>query len=203
MKILLGVAALVAALSFPSNPQTDAATTTAPVANEWQVDGGHSSVVFKIKHAGASWFYGMFTNVTGKVVFDADKPEACSVTVEIDAESVQTRDEKRDQHLRGPDFFDSKQYPAIQFTSTGWKKSGSGFEVAGDLELRGVKKSVTANVTPTGTGEFYGKRAGFEATFVVKRSDFGMDYGVAKNVLGDEVHMTVAIEAVQAEAKKQ
>lgn len=201
MKILLGVAALVAAFSFPSNPQ--AVVAAAPVANEWQVDGGHSSVVFKIKHAGASWFYGMFTNVTGKVVFDAEKPESSSVAIEIDAESVQTRDDKRDQHLRGPDFFDCKQFPKITFASNGWKKSGSGFEVAGDLELRGVKKAVTATVTPTGTGEFYGKRAGFEATFVVKRSDFGMDYGVAKNVLGDEVHMTVAIEAVQAEAKKQ
>lgn len=201
MKILLGVAALVAAFSFPSNPQ--AGVASAPVTNEWQVDGGHSSVLFKVKHAGASWFYGMFSNVSGKVVFDAEKPEASSVAIEIDAESVQTRDEKRDQHLRGPDFFDCKQFPKITFASTAWKKSATGFEVAGDLELRGVKKAVTAMVTPTGTGEMFGKRAGFEATFVVKRSEFGMDYGVAKNAVGDEVHMTVAIEAVQAEAKKQ
>ena len=200
MKILLGVAALAAAFSFPSAPATDVVST--PAANEWQVDGGHSSVVFKVKHAGASWFYGVFTAVSGKIVFDEQKPEASSVSIEIDAESVQTRDEKRDQHLRGPDFFDCKQYPKITFASTSWKKSGSGFEVAGELELHGVKKPVAATVAPTGTGEFYGKRAGFEATFVVKRSDFGMDYGVAKNVLGDEVHMTVAIEAVQPQEKK-
>lgn len=200
MKILLAVAALAAAFSLPSAPATDVVTT--PAGNEWQVDGGHSSVVFKVKHAGASWFYGVFTAVAGKIVFDEQKLDASSVSIEIDAESVQTRDEKRDQHLRGPDFFDCKQYPKITFASTSWKKSGSGFEVAGELELHGVKKPVTATVTPTGTGEFYGKRAGFEATFVVKRSEFGMDYGVAKNVLGDDVHMTVAIEAVQPQEKK-
>ncbi len=201
MKTLLCVAALTAAFSLPSNSQTTVATSGA--ANEWQVDGVHSSVLFKIKHASAAWFYGMFANVTGTIVFDASKPEASSVAIEIGAESVQTRDEKRDQHLCGPDFLDSKQFPKITFTSSAWKPSGSDFEVVGELELRGVKKPVTAIVTPTGTGEFYGKRAGFEATFVIKRSDFGMDYGVAKKVLGDEVHMTVAIEAVQAEAKKQ
>jgi len=199
MKILLAVAAIAAAFSVPSNSSPVA---VASQSNAWQVDGGHSSVVFKVKHANASWFYGMFTNVAGTIVFDAAKPESSTVSIEIDAESVQTRDEKRDQHLRGPDFFDSKQFPKIAFASTSWKKKGDGFEVAGDLELHGVKKPITATVTPTGTGEFYGKRAGFEATFHVKRSDFGMDYGVAKNVLGDDVHMTVAIEAVQPEEKK-
>ena len=196
MKLLLAGAALAAAFCLPKSE-------TAPGRGEhdWTVDAVHSSVLFKIKHANASWFYGMFKGISGTITLDPAKPEQGSVRIEIDAGSVDTRDEKRDQHLRGPDFFDSKQFPSIVFESKSIQKAEKALKVQGELDLHGVQKSVEATVALTGTGEFYGKRQGFEATFVIKRSDFGMDYGLANSALGDEVHLTVAIEAVQPQEK--
>lgn len=172
------------------------AVVAAP-AGAWAVDGVHSSVMFKIKHAGAAWFYGTFSQIEGEMNVDADKPENSKVGFKVAAESVSTRNDDRDKHLRGPDFFNAKEHPSITFTSTKVSKKGDGFEVVGDLELCGKKKSVTATVTKTGEGEFRGKRVGFEATMTIKRTDFGMDYGVAKNVLSDEVVVTISAECVE------
>ncbi len=196
MKITLAAVALVAAFALPK-PEAVAVRGE----HDWTVDGVHSSVLFKVKHAGASWFYGMFKGIRGTITLDPAKPEQGSVRIEIDAGSVDTRDEKRDQHLRGPDFFDSKQFPSIVFESKSIQKAEKALKVEGELDLHGVQKRVEATVALTGTGEFYGKRQGFEATFVIKRSDFGMDYGLANSALGDEVHLTVAIEAVQPQEK--
>lgn len=191
MKILIIVAALSAAFSFPTDP-----LTTALPKDTWVVDTAHSSVVFKVKHAGSSWFYGMFKTVTGTIALDGSKPENSSFEVEIDPASVDTRNDDRDQHLRGPDFFDCKQFPTMRFQSSKVEMAGNDFKVTGTLSLHGVDKPLTVVVQPTGSGEMMGKKvAGFEATFVVKRSDFGIEYGLAQKALGDEVHMTIAVEA--------
>lgn len=198
MKLLLAVAALTAAFSLP----TGSTTTTLP-KDGWVVDGVHSSVVFKVQHGGASWFYGTFNTVAGTIAYDAAKPENCSFEIEIDPASVDTRNEQRDQHLRGPDFFDCKQYPSMTFKSKKVAKDGDAMKVEGTLTAHGVEKPVTAKVQMTGSGEMMGKKiAGFEATFTIKRSEFGIEYGLAQKALGDEVHLTIAVEANPAEAKK-
>ncbi len=185
----------LALLGLSMLPRSEAVAPAA--AGAWAVDPVHSSVVFKVKHAGAAWFYGAFKQVEGEVEVDATKLDAAKVNFKVVAESVDTRNDDRDKHLRGPDFFNAKEHPAITFKGTKVTKKGEGFEVAGDLEMCGKTKPVTAMVEKVGEGEFRGKRVGYEATLKIKRSDFGMDYGVAKNVLSDEVVVTISAECVE------
>lgn len=195
MKSLLALPFLFAALSLPTAP-------AAPVGDhDWQVDNGHSSVVFRVKHANVSNFYGVFKTISGSITLDPAAPEKGSVVLSIPVDSVDTRDGKRDDHLKGPDFFNSKENPNIEFHSTKIAKKGDALEVTGDLDLAGKKHPVTMTVTKTGEGDFYGPRVGFEAQFQIKRSDFGMNYGIAKNALGDTVDLMVGLELVKP-AKK-
>lgn len=167
-------------------------------AATYEVDGVHSSVVFKIKHAGATWFYGTFETVSGSLSLDEADPSKSKVEVEIDAASVDSNNVKRDGHLESPDFLSAKEFPSIEFQSTSVKKSGEGsFEVTGDLTFRGVTKSITVPVTHVGKGQMQGKQvAGYEASFSIERSDFGSTYGLDEGALGDEVFLTLSLEVV-------
>ena len=173
-----------------------APAAVAPIAADaFAVDPVHSGVVYSIKHMGAANFHGMFHSPTGTFAFDPAKPEAASLDVTIKLDALVSNDAKRDQHLKSADFFSAKEFPTITFKSTSAKASGDkSAEVSGDLTLRGVTKPVTARVTHTGTGEGRGgkKLAGVEATFTIKRSDFGMNYMVGP--LGDDVTLTVFLE---------
>ena len=196
-----------------STAPTRVTAPSPPPASAWTVDSNHSSVVFRVKHAGASWFYGMFNSISGSFSLEAESEADNKIDLLIDVGSIDTRDKKRDQHLMSPDFFDAKQYPDITFKSTAVKlvepagqegdqaAASPTYEVTGGLTLRGVTKSVTVLVHKTGEGEFYGKRVGYEVTFTIKRSDFGMDYGITQNMLGDEVVLLVAVEGVFDEGK--
>lgn len=198
MKILLALPVL----ALFAVPLPRAVLAPAPAGpHDWAVDPTHSSVVFKLKHANAAWFHGTFDVVNGQVTLDPAAPETGSVTLKIPVDSVDTNDKKRDEHLKNADFFNSKENPDITFVSTKIAKKGDVLEVTGDLAMAGKKKSVTLSVEKTGEGEFYGKRQGFLSTFTIKRSDFGMTYGVDKNVLGDEVTLTISLETVQAQTK--
>ena len=193
MKILLAVPFALALVCLPATPSGDAAGP-----NDWTVDGGHSSVTFRVKHMGASWFTGAFDSVAGTVTLDPSKPDAGSVKIAIPVESVDTNSAQRDGHLKNADFFNAKENPEITFTSTAVKAKGDDLEIAGELAMAGKSKTVTIPVEFTGTGEFYGKRAGFMTTFTIKRSEFGMTYGLDKNALGDEVTLQIALETIQA-----
>ena len=131
-------------------------------------------------------------------VSTSGKPEAGSVKLTIPVASIDSNDAKRDEHLKAPDFFNAKENPEITFTSSKIAKKGDAFEVTGKLAMAGKSKEITIPVEFTGTGEFYGKRAGFMTTFPIKRSDFGMTYGVGEKSLGDEVVLQIALETVQA-----
>lgn len=164
--------------------------------HDWKVDAVHSSVVFKVKHANASWFKGAFDKIDGAVTLDPSKPEAGSVQLTIPVDSVDTNDEKRDAHLEGPDFFNGKENPEITFRSSKIAKRGDQLEVTGTLAMAGHEKSITIPIEKVGEGEFHGKRVGYSTTFSVKRSDFGMTYGEEK-VLGDAVTLMIDLELVQ------
>ena len=203
MKTLLLLPAVLVAATLPfGSPATvpaELAATAGP--NDWAVDSGHSSVVFRVKHANAAWFHGTFDRLTGRVSLDPAAPEKGSVELTIPVDSIDTNDQKRDDHLRAPDFFNSKENPDITFTSTKIaKKGGAGelLDVTGELSMAGKTKTITIPVQATGEGELYGKRKGWMTEFTIRRSDFGMTYGVDKNALGDEVTLMIAIEGVQA-----
>lgn len=195
MKAILILPVLLSALALP---------TTAPVAvpageHDWTVDSAHSSVAFRIKHANTSWFMGAFDSIEGDVSLDPAKPEAGKVSLTIPVDSLHTNSKKRDDHLKSPDFFNSKENPKITFASTKIaKKSDTTFEVTGDLELAGKKQSIKIAVEKTGGGEFMGNQiTGWLAQFEIKRSDFGMTYGVAEKTLGDEVQLTISLEVTK------
>ncbi len=173
-----------------------AAVTAAP--STYKIDGGHSAVVFKVKHAGASWFYGTFEAISGSMTVDEAEPGNSSIEIEIEAGSVDSNSEQRDGHIESPDFLSAKEFPTITFKSTAIEDAGGGnLEVTGDLTFRGVTKPISAAVELIGKGEFRGERIGYEARFSFERSEFGSTYGIENNVLSDEVHMIVALEGVK------
>lgn len=173
-------------------------SSTGRSADSFKVDGGHSAVIFRVEHLGVSYTYGRFNAISGKFVFSDDKPEAAMVEIEVQSGSVDTGDAKRDQHLKGPDFFSAKQFPILSFKSRKVTLAGAGiYEVEGDLSVRGVVKPLKVTLARVGTGKdpWGGVRTGFETSFVVKRSEFGMTYMIPG--IGDDVRMTVSIEGIK------
>lgn len=173
-------------------------TQLADAADKYEIDTAHSMIIFRAKHAGVSYNYGRFNEFTGKLKIDEDVSKS-EVEFEVKAKSIDTGNEKRDQHLRSSDFFSAKQFPVITFKSSKVKaKEGEEdvLEVTGDLELHGVKKSITVDVEITGRGQ--GQKGesliGFESTFTIKRSEFGMTFMVGP--VSDDIRLTVSIEAV-------
>jgi len=195
LALLAPPAALLAVLALPA--AAPAAAPLSPAPESWAVDPVHSSLVFKVQHNGVSNFYGMFKEFSGRISLDAE-PSKCSVNFTVQAASVDSRNPKRDQHLNSPDFFSTKEFPTIEFKSSKVEKAGDGWSVTGQLTLHGVSKDVTVNVVQTGKvkGE-KGAKAGFESHFSVKRSDYGMDWGLDNGALGDEVDVTLSVECRQ------
>lgn len=173
-----------------------AAGVTYAAAETYAVDPVHSTVLFKIKHLGISYTYGRFNDVSGSFLLDED-PAKSMIAVSVKAASVDTHNAKRDAHLKGPDFFSVKEFPTITFKSTAIKKEGNAYTITGDLTLHGVTKSITVEATHVGSGKdpWGGYRTGFDMTFSIKRSDYGM-----KNLLeaaGDDVQLTVGVEGIR------
>lgn len=192
MKILFAVPFALALYCLPTN--RDAVIGE----HDWMVDGGHSSVTFRIKHMGASWFSGSFDAVSGTVTLDPKKPEAGSVKIAIPVDSVDSNNAQRDGHLKNADFFNAKENPDITFTSTAVKAKGDDLEVAGELAMAGKSKAITILAQKVGASEMKGKRVGYSSEFTVKRSDFGMTYGVEGGALGDEVMLRFDLALVPA-----
>jgi polyisoprenoid-binding protein YceI len=167
-------------------------------AQTYHIDPVHSSLLFRVKHMDTAYVYGMFTSMKGTVVVDEANPARSSINIEVDANSVYTHNEQRDNHLRSPDFFNTRQFPTITFKSTQVRRiNANTVQVRGDLTIRGVTRPITANVTLTGKGKNpQGKDIiGFETTFTIRRSEFGIRYGLPG--LGDEVQVTLSIEAAR------
>ncbi len=172
------------------------AVAEVPAAGALTVDSVHSFVVFKIRHLGASNTYGSFIGPSGTFEINAD-PAKSSLDVSVQADKLTTGNDKRDQHLRSPDFFSAKEFPTISFKATKFTAAGeNAFNVTGDLSLHGVTKPATAHLVVVGTGKGMKGESitGVEATMAIKRSDFGMTTFLKEGAVGDEVEITVALE---------
>jgi polyisoprenoid-binding protein YceI len=180
-------------------------------AQEWQIDASHSAAQFSVRHLMVSTVRGHFGKITGTVRYDPANPAAASIQTEVDVSTIDTRVEKRDAHLKGPDFFDVEKYPTMTFKSTTVEAAGDGaLRVLGDMTMRGVTKPVVFNVTEITppVKDRMGLRMGAMATAKINRSEFGMTWnrvieagGVS---VGDEVTITIdaeLIQRVQAAAK--
>lgn len=167
-------------------------------AQTYQVDPVHTSLVFRVKHMNTAFVYGMFRDIKGTVVVDEANPARSSINLEVDANSVFTANEQRDNHLRSPDFFNTRQFPTITFRSTNIRRVNENtVQVQGNLTMRGVTRPVTATVNLTGKGKNAQGRdiIGFETTFTIRRSEFGIRYGLPG--LGDEVRVMLSVEAIR------
>jgi polyisoprenoid-binding protein YceI len=201
-KILtVGTALTLTVVGLAATAQdTKPAATTAPAAaggaTVFGVDDVHSTALFRVMHAGAGQFWGRFNDISGTFTL-SDDPAKLAFMIDVAIDSVDSGNDKLDGHLKSPDFFNSKEFPKMSFKSTGAKKAGNGmFEVMGDLTMHGVTKPITAMVEITGQSSMMGQRGGAEATFTVKRSEFGMTYGVEKGVIGDMVKVVVGLEGI-------
>ena len=158
------------------------------------VDPVHSTSIFRAHHFGAGMFYGRFNDVTGTIDIVEGLPEF-AISVAID--SVDTNNEKLDGHLKSPDFFNSVEFPEMTFKSSSAKKIGDEkYEVVGEITLHGVTKPLTVVMAKTGqVTNRRGEMIGFETTFTLNRSEFGMTYGVESGALSDNIKVIVALEA--------
>lgn len=169
-------------------------------ADKFLLDPAHASILFGVSHLGFSKTFGRFNSVEGAFTIDADAPENSSVVVSIVAASLDTNHLKRDEHLRGADFFDVTKYPTLTYKSTSVKRTGDKTAlVTGDLTLHGVTKPVPLQVTLVNSGPNPMDKtktvAGFSARGTLKRTDFGMGY--AAPVLGDEVEIIIEVDAIK------
>lgn len=182
--------------------------TTAPAigtTRTYTIDPAHSEVGFSVKHLMISRVKGTFRNVSGRIVLDESNLANSVIEADIDATSIETRQEQRDTHLRSADFFDVATYPTITFRSRSVDAHGDGeFGVAGDLTIHGVTRPVVLDVEETGRGKdpWGGERIGYAATTKIDRSDFGLTWNQALEtgglVVGNEIKINLDIEAVLA-----
>ena len=174
-----------------------AAGKPAVAADEYTFDLVHSSVSFKARHLDISWIHGRFNEVEGKYSLDREDPAKCMFELSITADSIDTGNQGRDEHLRQPDYFDTKQFPTIDFKSTSVKAVKGGYEVTGDFTMHGKTKKITFALQGGKEIEFMEtKRTGFSTELKLKRSDFGFD---KKNIglIGDEAVIMIDFEGTR------
>ena len=189
---------LSSTLALASFALSGVAFAAAPPAGNYKIDPAHSVAFFEVGHAGGiSRFMGRFNDMTGDLVVDV--AEKSKITVEIKVDSVDTKHEGLDKHLKSPDFFNAVQFPTMSFVSTAVTLNAAGEgNVTGNLTLHGVTKPVTLKLKQIGAGlGMKGEqRVGYVATSSIKRSDFGMNYGIPKAAT-DELDLKINIEAAK------
>jgi polyisoprenoid-binding protein YceI len=169
----------------------------------WSLDMSHSEITFAVKHMMISTVRGKFNTFSGTIDFNEQDPALSTVDVSVDLASVDTRDEKRDGHLKSPDFFDVGNHPTMSFKSTSVQKiSDNQAKVTGDLTIRGVTKPLTLDITYNGQAKSpWGMTsAGFSATGKLNRKAFGLEWNVALEtggvLVGEEVSIAIEAEIV-------
>ena len=170
----------------------------------WAIDPSHSHVGFAIKHLMIATVRGQFTDVKGTVVVDESDPTTAKVDITIGIGSITTGDEKRDAHLRSPDFFEAERYPVMTFRGKRVEsRSGNAFRVVGDLTIRDVTREVPVDVELTGRAKdpWGNERAALEATTKINRGDYGLTWNAALEaggvLVGDEVKISIEAELVK------
>jgi len=169
----------------------------------YTIDSAHSSAGFSVRHMMVSNVRGQFSKVAGTIVYDEKNLDASKVDATIDVTTINTREEKRDAHLKSPDFFDVEKFNTMTFKSTSFYRENGKVMVKGDLTIHGVTKPVVLTVdgpSPEVKG-MGGYRVGASATTTINRKDFGLTWNRALEaggvVVGDEVQVTVDIEAAR------
>jgi polyisoprenoid-binding protein YceI len=172
----------------------------------WDIDKVHSSIHFSVRHLMVSKVRGEFHDWTGTLMLDTDDFTKSSVEVIIQAKSIDTREDKRDGHLRSADFLDADKFPTLTFKSGRVERKGDHLSVHGDLSVHGVTKPVTLDVETTEVVKdpWGGTRTGFSGKVVIDRKDFGLQWNAALEtggvLVGEKVEITLEVEAIRAAA---
>jgi polyisoprenoid-binding protein YceI len=182
---------------------TSTTTTQIPgyVVGTWDIDATHSTVGFSVRHMMVSKVRGYFRTFSGEIVTAAD-PAQSSVTATVDMDSIDTRQEQRDAHIKSADFFDVGNHTVMTFRSTGVRNHGEDWVVEGDLTIKGITKPVTLALELNGFGPdaYGGTRAGFSGRTDISRKEFGVDIDMPMDgggvVVGDKINIELEIEAV-------
>jgi polyisoprenoid-binding protein YceI len=206
MRILVLI--FICALALGVQPATKVVAQDAAVpANAWQIDPVHSSIVWRISHNnGAGIVYGRFDSFAGMIIADPADPASSRVQVTVDAASINSVVAKRDEDLRSEAYFNTASFPSISFVSTSVTSADgeeNAYEVTGDLTLLGVTRPLTVVVRQLAVAQDMKGNpvTGFETSFKIKRSDFGMATGIP--AIGDEVELMLAFECKAAAATAQ
>jgi len=187
-----------------STSTTTQTTTTTTGTSVWAIDASHSMVEFGVKHLMVSTTKGRFTDITGTVTVDENDVTKSKVDVTIKVDSLSTFDEKRDGHLKSPDFFDVENYPTITFKSTKIEpRSSDRIDVTGDITIHGVTRQLTlqAEFNGRGTSPWGSEVIAYSAETSISRKDFGMEWNAALEaggvVVGDKVKIAIEVEAIK------
>jgi polyisoprenoid-binding protein YceI len=175
------------------------------LASTWDIDPAHSTVEFSVRHMMVTTVKGQFQKVKGTVELDEKDPSKSTVEVSIETASIDTREAKRDAHLKSPDFFDAAKFPALTFKSTKIEKAGKGkFKITGDLTMHGITKAVVLAVEGPSASikDPYGRTVrGVMATGKLDRKDWGMTWNKALDsggfVVSDEVKLDINAELAE------
>ncbi len=180
------------------------ASVTSFAQGKWNLDRSHSSVKFNVQHLVISEVDGTFKIFDGSVNAPTADFNNATINFNVDVNSINTDEEKRDAHLKSDDFFNAEKYPKMTFTSTSFKKvSGNKYALEGNLTIRDVTKKVKFAVVYGGTVKdpWGNVKAGFKATGKINRKDFGLKWGAMTEaggaVVGDEVEMEIRVEFAQ------
>ena len=199
MRALLIASVAIAAAVTPAAAQKPPMTVpgradvAAVQAGNYKIDSGHTQLLWQVNHLGFSLFDGQFGGITGTLSLDPRQPGAAKLNVSIPMTGLTTTVTALTTHLNGPDFFDTAKYPVATFVSTSVVPNGTSARITGDLTLRGVTRPVTLDAKFMGAGPGMmpprATNVGFEASATIKRSDFGIAYGIP--AVGDEVKLRI------------
>lgn len=177
------------------------AATGVNAQSKWNVDASHSNVKFSVSHLVVSEVEGSFRKFDGTIEAPTEDFNNAVINFTVDVASVNTDNEKRDEHLKGDDFFNAEKYPKMTFKSTSFKKGkGNNYVLEGNLTIRDVTKKVKMNVTYGGTMKdpWGNTKAGFKTTAAISRKEFGLKWNTMTEaggaVVGDEVTIILKLE---------
>jgi polyisoprenoid-binding protein YceI len=188
--------ALLAALAALPVSRLIAQDASSAATGTFKIDSVHSSAVYRITHLNTSAHWGIFEEPTGTFTVGADGSFNADVTIEL--AKLDSGNAKRDEHLRGPDFFNAKQFPQMTFKSTEGKASGNGaFVVKGNLTIKGTSKAIEVTFKKVGEGKGRNGEviAGYEADFTIDRLEYGVNY--MPQGLGKDVRIIIALEGAK------
>lgn len=191
-------------MTVPTTETPGAPSELGVLSGTYTIDASHSRVGFVARHAMVAKVRGAFNEIEGTATLDGDDPTKSSARIVIQAASIDTRNQQRDEHLRSNDFFDMAAHPTIEFTSTSARQvDGSIFELTGDLTIKGVTKPVTISFTFDGVEKDpYGNtRVGFEGSVVVNRKDWGVNWNAPLEsggvLVGEKITLEFEVSAIK------